>query len=114
MRSSYPHHVGIGQAGDEIGRTWPQRGEAHPRFASQPAIHVRHERRALLMARHDEADGRAEQRVEQIQVLLARHAEDVTDTFVFQAFDDEFSGFHGRVSFTWFFRARQCMAYPRP
>ena len=71
-------HVGIGHAGDEIRRAWPQRGEAHTRFAGQPAVHVRHERRALLMARHDEADGRVEQRVEQIHVLLAWHAEDVT------------------------------------
>ena len=57
------------------------------------------------MARRDEANGRAEQRVEQIHVLLARHAEDVIDTFVLQAFHDEFSGFHDRVSFTWCFRA---------
>jgi hypothetical protein len=35
--------------------------------------------------------------VEQIHVLLARHAEDEFDAFVLQTFDDEFSGFHSLV-----------------
>ena len=61
------------------------------------------------MSRHDKADGRAEQSVEQIHVLLARHAEDVFDTLVLQAFHDEFDSFH---RFT--FRLRRALLFLSP
>ncbi len=88
-------HVGISHAADKICCARPQRGETHAGFSGQSAVHVGHEGRALLMPGHDEADGRPDQRVEQIHVFLARHTEDVCHTFVLQALYDEFGCFHG-------------------
>ena len=42
----------------------------------------------------------------------AIHAKFESDPFVFQTLDDEFSGFHGGISFTRISRARQGMAFP--
>ena len=93
-----PVHIGIRHPGDEIRGARPQRGETNPRLAGQPAVHVRHEGRALLVAGGDKTDRRAEEGVEQIHVLLARHTKNVLDPFVLQAFNDEFSGFRFLLS----------------
>ena len=47
-----------------------------PRSARESSVHVGHERRALLVARGDEADRAVEQDVHHVDVLLARDAED--------------------------------------
>ena len=49
--------VRIGDPGDEIGGTGPERGEAHPGAAGEPAPHIGHERGSLLVPDGDELDG---------------------------------------------------------
>jgi hypothetical protein len=53
----------------------------------------------LLAPGHDEPDGRAEQEIEKIHVVLSGHAEVVFDTLVLQASDDEFGGLHHSLTF---------------
>ena len=85
-------HVGVGQAGDEVGGARPERGHANAGAAGQPAVDVGHERRALLVVRGDELDRAVEQRVHDVDVLLAGNAEDVLDAFVLEAADQELGG----------------------
>ena len=47
--------VGVGEPGGEVGRAGAERGQAHAGLAGEPAPHVGHERRALLVADRDEA-----------------------------------------------------------
>ena len=75
-----------------------QRGHAHARAAGQAAVDVGHEGRALLVVRGDELDRAVEQRIHDVDVLFAGDAEDVLDTFVLQALDEQFSGFHSGSS----------------
>ena len=86
--------VGVGDAGRQVGRARTQRGQAHARLASQPAINVGHEGRALFVARGDKLDGGANQRIHDIHVFLARDSEDIADTLVRETFDDKFRSFH--------------------
>jgi hypothetical protein len=46
------------------------------------------------MARSDETDGTVQQRVHDVEVLFARNAKDELDSLVFQALDEQLSGFH--------------------
>ena len=90
-----PVHVGVGKTGDQVGRTGPQGRHANARPARQPAVDVGHEGRALLMARRDELDRAVEQRIHDVDVLLARNAEDVFDALVLEASYEELRCFHG-------------------
>ncbi len=87
-------HVGIGDAGDQIGGAWSECGQTHAGTPGETAIDIRHERRALFMATGDELDGRIEQCIHEIEVFLAGDTEDVLDAFVLQAFDEQFCGSH--------------------
>ena len=80
--------IRVRHAGKEVGRARPQGGQTHARLASQPAINVGHEGRALFVARRDKLDGGANQRIHHIHVFLAGDAEDIADTLVREAFDD--------------------------
>ena len=53
------------------------------------AVGVGHERGAALVPGGDEADRRGGERVDHVEVLLARQAEDVLDPFVLEALDEE-------------------------
>jgi hypothetical protein len=78
--------LGIGGGGDEVGRARPQRGQAHAGLAGVAAIGRGHEAGALFVAGEDQLDlARARQRIEEIEVLLARHAEDVFAAFLLKA-----------------------------
>lgn len=80
----------IGDAGDEIGRPGAERGETDPGIAAETPVHVRHEGGALLVAGTHEADaGARSERVENVEDLLARHAEDVLDALVLEALDEQ-------------------------
>jgi hypothetical protein len=46
----------VGHGGDEVRRARPQRSQAHARAARQAAVHVGHERPALLVADRHEGD----------------------------------------------------------
>ena len=91
-------HVRVGDAGDEVRRPGPQGGHAHPSAPGQAAVHVSHERGALFVVRGDELDGTVQQCIHHVDVLFAGNAEDVLDTFVLQALDEQFSGFHSGSS----------------
>ena len=89
--------VGVGEAGDEVGRAGPERAEADARPAGQAAVGVGHERPALLVPDRQELDrlGVVE-RIVQVERLLARDPEDVLDALVLEAPDEELCGaWHG-------------------
>ena len=48
-------HVGVGHAGDQVGGTRPQRGQADAGAAGQAPVDIGHEGRALLVVGGDEA-----------------------------------------------------------
>ena len=50
-------HIRISNAGHQIGRAWPKRGQAHAGLTGQPTLHIGHESGALLMARGDKGNG---------------------------------------------------------
>ena len=91
-------HVRVGDAGDEVCRPGTQGGHAHPSAPGQATVHVSHERGALLVVRGDELDGTVQQCIHHVDVFFAGNAEDVLDTFVLQALDEQFSGFHSGSS----------------
>ena len=85
-----PVHVGVGHPGDEVRGARPEGAETAGRVAGQPAIDLRHERRALLVPTPDEPDlvGLLE-RHHEVGVLLARHAEDVLDALVLETLHEQ-------------------------
>jgi hypothetical protein len=71
------------------------RVERHtPGFAGEAAVNVGHKGRALLVPCRDELDGAVEERIHDIDVLLARHAENIFDPFILEAFYKQLCGFH--------------------
>src|SRR5204862_2401648 len=58
-------------------------------------VHVGHERRALLMVACDELDLAGEQRVHDVDVLLAGNSIDVLDALVLEAAHEELGGGRG-------------------
>jgi hypothetical protein len=52
------------------------------------AVHIGHERRALLVARGDEFNGRIQQGVHDIEVFFPRDAEYVPRAFIFKALNE--------------------------
>jgi hypothetical protein len=80
----------IGRSRDEIGRTRAERGDAHARLARMTAIGCGHEARALLMSGEDKFNlFGARQAVEEIEILFARHTENILNAFFFEAFDKQ-------------------------
>ena len=86
--------VRIGQAGREVRGARPERGQAHARATGQTTPDVRHERRRLLVPDRNERDGRAGERVVDVQRLLAGHAEDVAHTLALQTADQQLGSGH--------------------
>jgi len=88
-------HVGVGHAGQQVGRTRPQCAKAARRIAGQAAIDLGHECRALFMPGQDEADLlRLFQRQHEVGILFAGHAEDIFDAFVLEALNQQIGCFH--------------------
>ncbi len=82
--------LSVSGRGDEIGRARPQCREAYAGLARMAAIGRGHETRALLVPRQDQLDClRARQAVEEIQILLARNAENILDAFFLKTFDEQ-------------------------
>ena len=88
-------HVGVGDAGHEIGGARAEGAEADARLARQPAIHVGHEGRRLLVPAQDEIDVAVHQRHHHVGVLFAGNAEDVGHALGFEALDQKIGRFHG-------------------
>ena len=81
--------LGVGGAGREIERAGAERRDANARLAGQPAVGRRHERRRLLVAGQDQLDRRAAQRFDDVEVLLAGHAENPLDALVLERGDQQ-------------------------
>ena len=84
-----PVHVGIGDAGDEVGRPRSEGAETHPRLAGQPPVGVGGEGGGLLVPAEHEPDGAVHQRDHHVSVLFPRNAEDVGHAFRLQAADEQ-------------------------
>ena len=75
----------------EIRRARTQRREAHACLTGETAIHICHERRTLLMPHHDEVEPRLiRDRLDQLQILLPRDAEDVLHPLRHQTLHHQF------------------------
>ena len=74
--------VRVGGAGREIERARSQRGDADARAPGEPAMGGRHEGRRLLVPRQDQLNLRLPQRLDDVEILFAGHAEDAIDAFV--------------------------------
>ena len=85
---------GIGHSRYEIGGTGTKGGQAYLHLASHPRLHSGHERRRLLVPRQYELDFGGGQAIHELDVLLARDAEDLGHPICFQALYDEFRGLH--------------------
>ena len=64
-----------------------------PGRAGQPPMGCGHEGRSLLVPRQDELDRRVAQRLDDVEIFLARNAEDAVDALVLQRRDQEIGTF---------------------
>ena len=81
--------MGVGGAGREVERAGAERRDAHARPAGEPAVGGGHEGGGLLVAGEDELDRGGAQRLDDVEVLLARHAEDAVHPLVLQCRDQQ-------------------------
>src|SRR5205814_6370368 len=87
--------LSVGDAGNQVGCAWTEGCKANARVGAQAAVHIGHEGGALLMTGRDEGDlGAVRQRVHEVEVFLARNAEDVADALVFEAADHQVGRLH--------------------
>ena len=84
---------GVGDAELQVDRPRTQRGGHHRRPPGDPAVHLGHERRRLLVPGEHIPDVGRGQRLHEADVLLARQPEDHLDALVFQTLDDQLGGF---------------------
>ena len=87
-------HVGVGDAGDEVGGARSERGEADGGAPGEAALYVGHERGALLVAGGDEAQIGVQQGVHDVEVLLARDAEHERSGLALEAANEQLCGLH--------------------
>ena len=64
-----------------------------PGLAGEPAVGRRHEGGRLLVPGQDQLDLRALQQLDDVEVLLARNAEDAVDALVLQRRDEKIGAF---------------------
>ena len=81
--------VRIGDPGDEVRGAGPERGQADPGATGEPTPHIGHERGRLFVAYGNELDGRAGERVVDVERLLARDAEYVAHALTRETADEE-------------------------
>ena len=86
--------LGVGDPEQQVDGPGAEGGEANPRLAGDPAVHLGHEGGALLRAHQDKAEGRIVEGIHQVDDLLAGETENVVYSFVFQAFGDELGDVH--------------------
>src|SRR6185437_5032720 len=84
---------GVGDAELHVDRAGPQGGRHHRRPARDPPIHLGHKGGGLLVPGEHVADAGGRQRLHESDVLLAGQPEHDGNTLVFQALDDQLSGF---------------------
>ena len=81
--------LGVRDSEHQVERAGAEGRQTHARLAGQRSVGVGHERGTALVARRDEPDGGIGQGVDDVQVLLARQAEDVLDPLVFETGDEQ-------------------------
>src|SRR5690606_22242208 len=74
---------------DQVGGSGPEGAEAYPGPSGEPAAGGGHEPRRLLVAGHDQVDGRRAERLEEIEVLFAGNGEDAVHALGLEAADEE-------------------------
>ena len=63
--------MSVGHAGEEIGGSRTQRGQAHPGLARHATVRRGHEGGRLFMAHQHQLNGRGAQRLHEVDVFLA-------------------------------------------
>jgi LysR family transcriptional regulator, cyn operon transcriptional activator len=86
--------LGVGGGGDEVGGAGAERRQADARVAGQPPPGRRHEPRGLLVSRHNQPHAGVPQRLEQVEVLLARQPEHVANPLGLQRPGEQVGCFH--------------------
>ena len=81
--------MGVGGARREVQRARPERRDADARLAGEPAVRCGHEGGRLLVPGQDELDRGRPQRLDHVEVLLARDAEDAVDALVLERRDQQ-------------------------
>ena len=89
-----PVEISVRHTSDQVGGARPQRGDADAGPHRQPAIHVRHERRPLLVPGEDEPDRARAERLHQLDVLLAGNPEHRRHALVLEGLNDELRDLH--------------------
>ena len=84
----------MGDTGHQVRRPGPEGRHADADLAGPSRVGRGHEGRTLLVAVDDDLDGRAAQALEQVEVLLARHREDVFDALGLETFHEEIGCLH--------------------
>jgi len=90
----HPVQIGVGQARGQVGRAGAECGQAQPGAPGEAPVDVGHEGRALLVAGRDEADGRVDEGVVEVEGLLAGAPEDVLHPFALEAADQQLGTGH--------------------
>jgi len=90
--------LGVGSGGHQVGGAGAQGGETDPGDAREAADGGGHEACTLLVTGEDQLDVGVAQGLQEVQILLTGHPEDILHPFVFQALDQEITGFHGHES----------------
>ena len=75
----------------QVDRARAEGRQAHAGIAGERAVRVGHERRSAFVPRRDEPDGRIGERVDDVQVLLAREPEHELDALVLQTCHEDLS-----------------------
>jgi hypothetical protein len=83
----------VGRGRRQIERTGTQRRQADARASGETSVGGRHEAGSLLVPRQHELDLRAPQRLQHVEILLARNGEDVGDALVLEAGHQQIGSF---------------------
>ena len=86
--------LGVGDPEQQVDGPGAEGGEANPRLAGDPAVHLGHEGGALLRAHQDKAHGRIVEGIHQVDDLLAGETENEFYPLVLQAFGDKLGDVH--------------------
>jgi hypothetical protein len=84
---------GVGRPRGQVQCPRAEGGDAHPGLAGEPADGRGHEGGRLLVPGEDQLDARLAQRLEDVQVLLARYPENALHPFVLKRADQQVGGF---------------------
>jgi hypothetical protein len=77
----------------QIKRTGTQRCQADAGTSGETPVGGRHETGGLLVSRQYKLDLRAPQRIQHVEILLARNGEDIFDALVFEGGHQEIGAF---------------------